>query len=61
MSRLNIKSTKAAFVKELKDLERKAEHNDNQGNRPVIYDYAQLTLLELAKELEIEIKPEEYK
>lgn len=60
MPRLNIKSTKAAFVKELKKQGKTVDEHypKNEGfhaNKAII------ALLEVAKELEIEIKPEEYK
>lgn len=57
MPRLNIKSTKAAFVKLLKD----TEEDKASGGMSDKVLYAQCVLMALAKELEIEIKPEDYK
>jgi replicative DNA helicase len=57
MSRLNKKSTKAAFVKELQilnSLSKKPEFT-SEANKAIE------SLVKLAKELEIVIKPEEYK
>lgn len=58
MARLNKKSTKAAFVKELKNLE---FANSTAKANGYVYAIAQDFLLKVAKELEIEIKPEDYK
>lgn len=60
MPRLNIKSTKAAFVKELKELE-ELKHYEMKESIPAEAPYAQERIIALAKELEIEIKPEDYK
>jgi hypothetical protein len=54
MARLNKKSTKAAIVKLLK-------HNADQINTPIKIFSAEDYLLELAKDLELGIKPEDYK
>lgn len=73
MPRLNIKSTKAAFVEELKDLEHKAiSYGEKHPGKSTNHFYvAQWALLAVAKKLEIHIglsefsdnpvKPEDYK
>lgn len=57
MADLNIESTKAAFVKELKALEAKKQ----SGKLVLVHSIAQDSLIDVAKELEIEIKAEDYK
>ena len=57
MPRLNIKSTKDAIIKLLKN---EVRAQKAPAAREVA-EYAEVTLLQLARELEIEIKPEEYK
>ncbi len=60
MPRLNIKSTKAAFVKELKKIERFASNSPEPATKK-FYTSQQAVLLNVAQELEIEIKESEYK
>jgi hypothetical protein len=54
MARLNKKSTKAAIVKLL--IENEIDKRDYDSA-----EYAERALIKLAKELELDIKPEDYK
>lgn len=60
MARLNRKSTKAAIVKLLKKAEDDRGRLYSFGSDEQI-ESVQFTLLTLAKELELDIQPEEYK
>ena len=64
MARLNKKSTKNEFVKELKSLEQIMSEANHDADSHLVQEraaFAQVRIVALAKELEIEIKPEEYK